>query len=102
MTWQPWFWRSPVSDFGSPTWRSINAWLADAAEMIGAVILIGVSVYVGYKTQYLDADDFSGERGIWGSLTAWAFGIQVTGSTVVQLLGRATGATGEPAAPKPG
>jgi hypothetical protein len=70
--------------------RNTRSALVDVAPVIGMGLLVLVSVFIGYTTQYLGDNDFSGSFGDYLALVGWALGLQITGVTVVQLFGRLT------------
>lgn len=68
--------------------RTILEWLLDHATWITAILAGAVVVFVGYQTQFLNDVGFSGELSEYVQLAAWAFALQVTGVTMVELAGR--------------
>jgi hypothetical protein len=64
----------------------------DYSSVLTSILTGLVVVYVGYQTQFLSDTTFSGGLAFL-KLLGWAFAIQVTGVTVLEMAGRIKGTT---------
>lgn len=70
-------------------------------RFVPAVSILVALVIVGFLTQVADDGAYEGTLRDGVELWAWAFGVAVTGGTVISVFGQLNGATQAPASGKP-
>jgi hypothetical protein len=70
--------------------RRPSEWVLDHAAMIMSMLGALLIAFVGYQTQFLNDKSFEGSIADYVQLAAWALALQISGTTVVQLVGRLT------------
>lgn len=78
----------PTMPRRTSTPRTNREVLLDSASFVTAVITGATIVFAGYLTQFANKAEFAGGTSAYLGLVAWAFALEVTGVTVVQIAGK--------------
>jgi hypothetical protein len=76
-----------------PREHPFRHWALDHAVLITSVAAAGLITFVGYQTQFLNSTDFDGGAGDYARLIGWSLALQISGTTIVQVVGRLSTST---------
>jgi hypothetical protein len=79
---------SSLIPFGDDSPRGLVPWMARRPRAFAAAASVFVVSLVGLQLQYLNAANFAGELGDWLGLLLWSAVVELSGVSVLDVLGR--------------
>ena len=76
-------------------------WMTNHPRGLAAAASVAVVVAVGFQLQYVGDEAFDGTLGEWLSLAVWAAVIELSGVSVLDVIGRLTTGRGSPGSSSP-